>query len=78
MTNQNLSNRITNLEQENKTLIQGKQLQKFLDSLPTKDRKRFSGVPSGIMIFTGQREDFDRIMKPFKGTRNKMLIDNIP
>jgi hypothetical protein len=78
MKNQNLLNRITTLEHDNQEKIQGKQFQKFLNSLPEEDRKRFGGCPRGVMIFRGLREDFDRIMKPYEGTRNKMLIDSIP
>ena len=72
-----MKNRLTALEENNKGIIEGKIFQKFLDSLSKKDREKFSGVPGGVMIFRGKEDDYNFIMKPYKGESIKVIIDDI-
>jgi hypothetical protein len=86
MAKQNLINRLNTLEQNNKTSletehksrlsIKDKNLNKFFDSLPSEDQRRIYFLGGDSIVFIGEKEEWERIIKPFGEVEKYITFHN--
>ncbi|MDR3596495.1 hypothetical protein [Clostridium sp.] len=76
MKNQNLLNRLNQLEIKHKDSFSNENLIKFLESLPAEDKEKISYSGGEAIFFQGNAEDWKRIILPFGNTGKIIFIED--
>jgi len=80
MKNQNLFNRLKQLEQRHDNSSKDEKFTRFLDSLPDEDKKKIACPEGPCLFFNGEAKEWERIISLYDGkidTEKIIFIDDL-